>query len=544
MTSLETLELEGLALGPSVDTTSMFKDVSSLKSITLNIYFVFGSATDFPFAGTAEDNFWIADITTRMDTTYDKWNSYLDKLPAVPARHTFTIATRTYAFDANGGSFDTNSNATSTISYYGNENDPLGQTPKAARTGYIQNGWWTDATAGTQVSVPATFGADPEVTVYAHWDRDPNYAEVSFNTNGANETIAPVLVKKGQKITAPSTTLTRDNATFKGWMSDTALENAYNFNDTVQNDMTLYARWEAATPSYVALFFNPNGGTFVETQIIARGERPSVPDAPTLANATFDTWCEDRALTRAFAFGPLNEDTTVYARWKPADPTRYAVVTFNPNGGSFVPSQVVALGSSAMIPATPTLANAIFNQWCEDTSLQTPYVFGPVTGPTTVYASWNAVDPATYSVVTFDTQGGSFVDSQIVKNGTTAVRPEQVPTKEGATFDNWYADASAQQLFNFAAPINQNTRVYAGWNHGPCIVTFNANGLTFSDGTTSKTLKIEFGADIVAPALTIPADRDFVGWFTAATGETPCQSVVLKTRLIMHRAFAPRLPFG
>ena len=71
--------------------------------------------------------------------------------------------------------------------------------------------------------------------------------------------------------------------------------------------------------------------------------------------------------------------------------------------------------------------------------------------------------PADSIVVTFDTQGGSAIASQTIAKGSKATRPATDPTKEGFTFDDWYADAVCATPFNFDQALNANTTVYAGW---------------------------------------------------------------------------------
>ena len=68
--------------------------------------------------------------------------------------------------------------------------------------------------------------------------------------------------------------------------------------------------------------------------------------------------------------------------------------------------------------------------------------------------------------VTFDTDGGSAVAAQEVKNGEHATKPAD-PTKSGFTFDNWYADKAHVTLFDFEKiAITANWTVYANWNAG------------------------------------------------------------------------------
>lgn len=67
--------------------------------------------------------------------------------------------------------------------------------------------------------------------------------------------------------------------------------------------------------------------------------------------------------------------------------------------------------------------------------------------------------------VTFDSQGGSEVATQIVNDGDVAVRPDD-PTKENYEFLGWYEEAGAITPFDFNTPITTNWTLYAGWRRG------------------------------------------------------------------------------
>lgn len=67
----------------------------------------------------------------------------------------------------------------------------------------------------------------------------------------------------------------------------------------------------------------------------------------------------------------------------------------------------------------------------------------------------------TYTV-SFNTNGGSIVTSQTVQSGQKATRPQD-PTREGFTFDDWYADTLFTTKFNFDDPIVGQTTIYAKW---------------------------------------------------------------------------------
>ncbi|MBQ3314537.1 MAG: InlB B-repeat-containing protein [Kiritimatiellae bacterium] len=84
----------------------------------------------------------------------------------------------TVTFDANGGSVVETSRQVE-------EGDAVGELPEATRTGYTQEGWWTDPAAGDEISSNTVVSAD--TTNYAHWVA--NEYTVAFDPNGG--TVSP-----------------------------------------------------------------------------------------------------------------------------------------------------------------------------------------------------------------------------------------------------------------------------------------------------------------------------------------------------------------
>ena len=64
--------------------------------------------------------------------------------------------------------------------------------------------------------------------------------------------------------------------------------------------------------------------------------------------------------------------------------------------------------------------------------------------------------------VTFESNGGSSVESQTVKYSEKVAKPED-PTREGYTFDGWYSDSSLTKLWDFDTVITGNITLYAKW---------------------------------------------------------------------------------
>lgn len=72
-----------------------------------------------------------------------------------------------------------------------------------------------------------------------------------------------------------------------------------------------------------------------------------------------------------------------------------------------------------------------------------------------------SLGPSTYTV-TYNSVGGSAVDSETVDAGTTATEPT-APTKTGFTFDGWYKEAQYITEWDFTDPVNENLTLYAKW---------------------------------------------------------------------------------
>ena len=76
----------------------------------------------------------------------------------------------------------------------------------------------------------------------------------------------------------------------------------------------------------------------------------------------------------------------------------------------------------------------------------------------TLYAKWTI---NTYTV-TFNTDGGSAVDSQTVNYNSTATTPT-APTKTGYTFAGWYTDTECTVEYKFSEVVTENITLYAKW---------------------------------------------------------------------------------
>ena len=118
------------------------------------------------------------------------------------------------------------------------------------------------------------------------------------------------------------------------------------------------------------------------------------------------------------------------------------------------------------------------------------------------YAQESGADPKVLKVtVTFDSNQGTAVDSQLVAVGDKVAKPAD-PTKEGYTFTGWFTDQDCATAYDFDATVNgaePELTLYAGWkaatqpgtgenggNGGSSSANANANASTVDNNSHNK----------------------------------------------------------
>ena len=119
----------------------------------------------------------------------------------------------------------------------------------------------------------------------------------------------------------------------------------------------------------------------------------------------------------------------------------------------------------------------------------------------------NAIEDNSYTV-TFDSMGGTAIDSQTVKEGETAVKPTD-PQKEGFTFAEWKLDGVA---YDFNAAISQDIILVASYN-------VNENNemvlvmLDYQNGQETRIVEIIKDGKMMEPPIPVKQGYKFIGWF-------------------------------
>ena len=135
-------------------------------------------------------------------------------------------------------------------------------------------------------------------------------------------------------------------------------------------------------------------------------------------------------------------------------------------------------------------------------------------GGTTVYA------------VTFS---GADVAAQTVKKGETAERPAVDPNLVGYDFVGWFADEALTEEYDFSAPIQKDTTIYAKFQIKTFTVTFKEVDLPAE--------KVEYNKTIQTSDPTPPDGQIFVGWYTNA-GKT--QAFLKDTKITKNIELWPK----
>lgn len=173
-------------------------------------------------------------------------------------------------------------------------------------------------------------------------------------------------------------------------------------------------------------------------------------------------------------------------------------VTFNSNGGTSISSQEIEKGKTIQIPQNPLKDNYNFLGWFIN---DTMFDFStPITSNINLNAKWDKV----YFSITFDSNGGTDVDSLLI-NKYGYIKEPTKPTKESYRFIGWFID---DVKFDFeSTQITKDITLKAKWN--PLFtVTFETNG-----GTSVSTQTVEYGNKCIEPTIPTKEKNTFAYWY-------------------------------
>lgn len=234
---------------------------------------------------------------------------------------------------------------------------------------------------------------------------------------------------------------------------------------------------------YNVLFFD---GTEEYTKYFSKVEENGKlirPTDPEKEGYVFVGWYTEPELINEYKFNStVSADLKLYAKFEESAAVETQTVTFMKDAETLFDTSVVKKGNTVGVPAEPTNDGYSFAGWYTDVKCTTAYDFNlPVNTDITLYAKWLAK-----YTVSFDTDGGSTVESQTVVTGNKATKPTSTPTKKGYNFVGWYTDNTYTTEFDFENTIIiDNTTIYAKFEDASI---FKLDGYTFNKISTLEEL--------------------------------------------------------
>ncbi len=219
-------------------------------------------------------------------------------------------------------------------------------------------------------------------------------------------------VPENDKVMLPETPV-REGYLLEGWYKEAECENKWDFdNDTVTQDVTLYAKWTENTAGTCTVSFEMMGyGTQIDPVSAEYGELLTEPGTPTAQGCLFAGWYKEPECTNAwdFAADTVSEDIVLYAKWTEgavADMENTYTVTFDMQGfGTQLEPVMAAAGELLPVPDVPTAEGYTFVEWYREADCINAWVFEAdvVMEDTVLYAGWlqgNTADISTGSAQT------------------------------------------------------------------------------------------------------------------------------------------------
>ncbi len=352
--------------------------------------------------------------------------------------------------------------------------------------------YWLDSDGNSYI--PGGAVSSDVTTLTAKWE--PLKYSVTLEPNGGvinNNNIIEYVY--GQGATLPSASdMEKEYHIFGGWYtsSDFSGSPVTEISHVDKGDKIYYAKWNA---NQYTITFDTGGGSNIPPITQDYGTTITKPSNPTKEGYTFKGW--DKEIPDIMP----TENITIKALW---DVNKYTI-TFDTDGGSTVSPITQDYGTTINKPSDPIKTEYTFAGW-------EPEI--PATMPAnniTIKAKWNVKQ----YTITFDTDGGSNVDSITQDYGSAVVKPLD-PTKTGYTFAGWDKTIPATM------PA-ENITIKAKWNINQYTITFDTDG-----GSVVSPITQDYGTRIDKPSDPTREGYTFMVWDNAIPNTMPAHDMLIK----------------
>ncbi|MDG5817063.1 InlB B-repeat-containing protein [Chitinispirillales bacterium ANBcel5] len=418
-----------------------------------------------------------------------------------------------YSVIYNSSNHDSGDIPNDTMFYQTDENATvLGNTGELTRDGFEFIGWSIDHGSTSEIFIAGDALTVPNenIILHARWteESDTDSFTVTFDLN-YDSVVTTQSVTAGTLLEKPTEPQKREGYTFDGWYSDQNMDEKWDFEEgVITSDTTLFAYWNVVT---YEISYTLNGGSNHDdnpNSYTIESEAISLNNA-SREGFSFLGWFVDSVRISQIESGTMG-DLTLEAKWT-EDPVFFIAYHGNGNTGGSAPdtafyeerAEVTVAGAGSL-----TRTGHHFMGWNTDpngegNSFDPNDTFEMGADNLTLHAQWKL----NVYTVSFDSNGGSEVDSQRVKYGESVEEPE-VPQREGYRFRGWYRDRSLSIPFDFQGVLIENDRtIYAKWTLVEYTITFVSNG-----GAEINPITQDFGTVVNAPEKPERTGYSFDGW--------------------------------
>ena len=256
---------------------------------------------------------------------------------------------------------------------------------------------------------------------------------------------------------------------------------------------------EDSPQKYTISFYS--GETLVGTVATAGNEKIVLPAAPAKAGYTFGGWYtdkdvwKDRLTEDSFAGRALTENLDVYARYIRNEEPSAAEYTISFYIDGALADIIRTSGNETLdLPAAPGKDGYTFVGWFFDNGTwrneltADTYSEKPLTGDVSVYAFYEKTEepvlPQEYTVF-FDVDNGTPVAAVT----TSRIEKQPQTTREGYTFEGWYADKNFTEKVTFPYEVTRAQTLYAKWEKNAYTVHFETDGGTAVEDMTVSVIE-------------------------------------------------------
>jgi uncharacterized repeat protein (TIGR02543 family) len=413
-----------------------------------------------------------------------------------------------------------------------NEQPNVALPQSIIKTGYTFGGWYTNEQfTGSAVTYFPIIDMINK-TFYAKWNLVVHSIVYNLGVGESHVGIPPTSYSIESENTITLGTAYKTGYTFDGWYDNPSRTGdiIVSFPKTDACYKEFYAKF---IPNVLTIVFDANGGTgTAEDETGYYGGQVIIPSkdvftAPSLyrficwtvyANGVFKTTLvpqmDPEALPLTIAALDLTADlangnATVTFQATYALMTSYIIYYFFDGGEptdtmttEYYPSDS---GSFNIPPAVKE--GYTFKGWYDNAGFAgnpvSFYTIPALTEDKRDVSFWAKWQINTFTA-TFVSGGGSAVANQTIDWNETILKPSSDPTRDGHTFDGWWADGDFETEFDFNVLVTRDYEIYAKWVINTHTVTFE----TGAAGIVIDPLVVDWGTVISAP----DPSPEFIGY--------------------------------